>query len=167
MNAQTVRQASLWLILLTILFIALFPLVRDVAISPAQANWIMSLLYLSLCLIHLRKYNWEDEDLPKRANSILADKGSLGISTILVFAFVLILNHSGLSVIRIFLVLLCSLSFCYASLIFLNRKTSMVLFWINFYLFSGVFVLIQFPGVKIDLLSGYNPFAGLFLTLLA
>jgi len=62
-------------------------------------------------------------------------------------------------------VLISSLIFYYASLIFLSRKVTQLLFWINFYLFAGVFILTLVPGSRIDLLSGFNPFGGLFVTL--
>lgn len=165
MKTHTIRQVSLWIILLVIGFIALFPMFKNEVITLAQANWIMSLLYLSLCLNHLLKDNVKSEDISARAIEIFTNKGNLVISTILIAEFALILSHSGISVIKVFFVLVCSLCFCYASFILLNKKISVILFWINFYLFALVFLFTQFPGIEINVLSRYNPFAGLFLTL--
>jgi hypothetical protein len=165
MNSQLYHRISLWLTILGIAFIAVYPLVSDFTFTHEQANWVFSLLYLSLCLNFLGGKHNEPETVSVRAQRIFKDKYSIIISTILIVCFALILGQSEMSFVRIFFALICSLIFYYASLVFLSRKVSQLLFWLNFYLFMGVFILTQIPGSRIDLLSRFNPFGGLFLTL--
>jgi hypothetical protein len=165
MNSKVYYRISLWITILGIAFIAVYPLVTDFTFTHEQANWVFSLLYLTLCLNFLGGKQNEPESASVRAQRIFKDKYSIIISTILTVCFAVILGQSEISSVRIFLVLICSLIFYYASFIFFSRKVTQLLFWINFYLFAGVFILTQVPGSRIDLLSRYNPFGGLFFTL--
>lgn len=167
MNSQLYHRISLWMSILGIGFIAVYPLVIDFTFTLEQANWVFSLLYLTLCLNFLGGNQNEQETVSGRAQRIFKDKYSIVISTFLIVCFALILGQSDINSVIIFLVLICSLIFYYASLIFLRRKITQLIFWINFYLFTGIFILTQIPGSRIDLLSRFNPFGGLFLTLFA
>lgn len=165
MKTPVLHRISLVVTILSVAFIAFYPLITDFTFTPEQANWVFSLLYLSLCLNFLGGAPNDQETSTGRAQRIFKDINSIIISTILIVLFAIILGQSEISSIRIFLVLVCSLVFYYASLIFLSRKVTQLLFWINFYLFAGVFILTQVPGSRIDLLSRFNPFGGLFVTL--
>jgi len=50
MNSKVYYWISLWIALLGVGFIAVYPLVTDFKFIQAQANWVFSLLYLTLCL---------------------------------------------------------------------------------------------------------------------
>ena len=167
MNSQVYYLISMWIAILGVGFIAVYPLSTDFTFTPEQANWVFSLLYLTLCLNFLGGKQNEQETISKRAQTLFTDKCRIIISTILIICFALILGQSEISSVSIILVLICSLILYYASLIFLSRKVTQLLFWLNFYLFMGVFILTQVPGSRIDLLSRFNPFGGLFVTLFA
>jgi hypothetical protein len=165
MNSQVYHRISLWIAILGIAFLAVYPLATDFKYTPGQANWVFSLLYLTLCLNFLGGTKNEPETAYERAQRIFSDIYSIIISTILTACFAIILGQSGISSVKVFLVLTCSLVLYYASFIFLSRRITQLLFWLDFYLFAGVFILTQVPGSRIDLLSRFNPFGGLFLAL--
>ena len=157
----------MWITILSVAFIAVYPLITDFTFTHEQANWVFSLLYLTLALNYLGVKQNEQDTSSERARKLFTNYYSIIISTFLIACFAIILGQSEISSVRIFLVLVCSLIFYYGSLIFLSRKVTQLLFWINFYLFAGVFILTQVPGSRIDLLSRFNPFGGLFVTLFA
>jgi hypothetical protein len=67
---------------------------------------------------------------------------------------------------KIFFVCATSILFNFVIVFIFNKKVLTYLFWINFYLFMIIFAFSQFSNFSIDLFSKYNPFGGLFLTII-
>jgi hypothetical protein len=158
-------KISLLLSLCVISFIAVYSLIIDYQFPQDQINYLFSLLYLVLALNFLGQDPVPDNQ-KERLNLILLKTQNIIISSVLTIIFALILVQSKVSFGKIFFILLLSLILYYSTLVFFKRKVTLFLFWINFYLFMGVFVFYQFPNFQIDFVSKFNPFGGLIVNLI-
>jgi O-antigen ligase len=158
-------KISLLLSLCLISFIAVYSLIIDYQFPQEQVNYLFSMLYLVLALNFLGQAAVPDNQ-KERLNLIILRTQNIIISCVLMIIYALILLQSKVSFGKIFLILLLSLLLYYSTLVFFKRKVTLFLFWINFYLFMGVFVFYQFPNFQIDFISKYNPFGGLIVNLI-
>jgi len=158
-------KISLLLSLCLIGFIAAYSLIIDYQFPQDQVTYLFSLLYLVLALNFLGQELVLDNQ-KERINIILFKTQNIIISCVLTIIFALILMQSKISFGKIFFILLLSLLLYYSTLVFFKRKVTLFLFWINFYLFMGVFVFYQFPNLQIDFVSKFNPFGGLIVNLI-
>jgi hypothetical protein len=158
------HKISLYLSICLIGFIASYSLIIGYQFPEDQINYLFSLFYMVLSLNFLGG-NLPIDNRQERIKLILTNTQSVIISCVLSILFALILIQSNVTIVKIFMILILSILVYYSTIIFLSRKVTLVLFWINFYLFMGIFVFSQFPDIEIDIISRVNPFGGLLITL--
>jgi hypothetical protein len=146
-------------------FVAVYSLIIDYAFTKEQVNYLFSLMYLVLALNFLYNKNYNDT-IEERFKFIILKTKNIFISCVLTIIYALILAQSEVSLWKIFICLIMSLFIYLFSMVVFTRKVTLYLFWINFYLFMGVFIFLQFPNFQIDFLAKFNPLAGLIVNLI-
>lgn len=159
-------KGSLVLSICLVGLIAIYSLVTNYHFPPDQLNYFFSLFYLILALNFLGE-DPSIDDRKERIKLIFTKTHSILISCVLAIFFSLILIQAEVTIGKIFIILVFSLVLYCTTLVFFKRGITLILFWINFYLFMGVFGFSQFPNFPIDLLSRFNPFAGLIVSVFA
>lgn len=165
MKNQKAFPYLIWTILLTTAFIAVYPLFIDYYFQKSYCHFLFSIFYLTIFINFLGEYKDED-NFRSKINWIATNRKNIIINTIIIALFAIILIRSEISIIRVFLILLCGQILSFVTIIFLNRATLTYLMWVVFYLFAGGMVLQQFPGLNLDLISKINPYGGLFIYLI-
>jgi len=155
---------SLFFAVLAISFIAIYPVFIDYHFPQAITNNLFSVFYLVIFLNYLGFYNQEG-DYKSKSGWIFTNIRSIILSTAMSAIFAIILNRTGIGIAGIFLILVCGLTLCYATIILLKRQVVLIIFWINFYLFVGFLIFAQFPKIPLDMVSKFNPYGGLLVTL--
>jgi hypothetical protein len=158
------HKISLYVSICLIAFIAGYSLIIDYQFPEDQINYLFSLFYMVLALNFLGG-DLTIDNRQERIRLILTNTRSVIISCILSILFALILIQSNMVIVKIFMILVLSILVYYSTIVFFNRKVTLVLFWINFYLFMGIYLFSQFPDFKIDMISRFNPLGGLLITL--
>lgn len=164
MKKSIFSKISLILSLCLVGVIAVYSLVTDYHFPLDQVNYLFSLFYLILSLNFLG----EDQTLnntKERIKIILTKIQSIIITCVLAILFSLILIQSDIGPIKIFIIIFLALVLFNLTTVIFKREITLILFWINFYLFMGIFILSQFPNLSVDLLSRFNPFGGLIVTI--
>jgi DNA modification methylase len=164
MKNNILHRISLILAICLIGFIAGYSMLIDYQFPESQMNYIFSLFYLILTLNFLGR-DATLLNLRERFKMVLSDTQSIIISCLLAIIFSLLLIQTKVAIGKIFIIVILSLLFYYTLILILSRKVNLILFWINFYLFMGVFVFSQLPNFQINMISKFNPFGGLLLTL--
>jgi len=165
MENNLLHKTFVILSVICIIFIAAYSLVIDYKFPHDQMNFIFSLFFLVLTLNFLGR-NIKNEEKAERARSVFTDIQIIILYCILSACYSIILIHSGVSVVKTAMIILSALMFYNFILIIFRKSVSLILFWINFYLFMGMLVFSVLPGLPLDLISRYNPFGGLIVYLL-
>jgi len=165
MKNQKAFSYLIWTILLTTAFIAVYPLFINYHFQKSYCYFLFSIFYLTSFINFLGEYKDENK-LRSKINWIATNRKNIIINTIIIALFAIILIRAEISIIRVFLILLCGQILSFVTLIFLNRTTLTYLMWVVFYLFAGGMVLQQFPVLNLDLISRTNPYGGLFIYLI-
>jgi len=155
---------SLCIAVLAISFIAIYPVFIDYHFPQAITNNLFSLFYLVIFLNYLGFYN-ADDDYKSKSGWIFTNFRSIILSTVMSAIFAIILNRTSIDIAGIFFILVCGLTLCYATIILLKKQVVLILFWINFYLFIALLIFSQFPKIPLDVVSKFNPYGGLLVTL--
>lgn len=164
MKKNVFFTVSLYFSVLAILFIAVYPLAIDYHFPKSITNNLFSLFYLVIFLNYLGCYDLED-DFESKSEWIFTNIRSILFSTVMSAIFAVILRRTDIGIAGIFFILACGLTLSYATIIFVKKQIVLILFWINLYLFVGFLVLSQLPKIPLDIVSKFNPYGGLFVTL--
>jgi hypothetical protein len=164
MRNKLLHKIFLFITLAAVLFIAIYSLVLDYQFSEYQLNYFYSLFYLILSINFLGDI-LDNSGLRVRLMTLFKGKQNIFIYCLLSACFSIIFIHSGIAIFKTTLIILSSFLIYFFSMIIFNRKTTQILFWINFYLFMGIIVISQLPKISLDTISRYNPFGGLIVTL--
>jgi len=148
-----------------VMFLAVYSLIVNYKFPDEQLNFFFSLFYLIMALNIVGKIS-DHASTNERLRLILTDIQNIVLYCILSASFSVILIHSGISVIKTALIVFFALAFYNLTFTVFKRSITLILMWINFYLFMGLLVFSLIPGLPIDLISRYNPLAGLIVALL-
>jgi ABC-type multidrug transport system fused ATPase/permease subunit len=107
----------------------------------------------------------DNSDAKELLKKLFSDTKNIIIYCLLSACFAIIFIHSGKPIFKTSLIILSSFVAYFSSMFIVGRKITQILFWINFYLFTGIIILSQIPNISLDVISKYNPFGGLFVTL--
>lgn len=164
MENKTLHTIFFLITVIVIIFIAGYSLVVDYKFPDNQMNYFFSLFYLVLALNFIGRNSdtlrWEG-----RLKCAIENWQNILLYCVLSACFSIILLHSGVSVIKTALIILIALIVFNFVLVICKRRITLILFWINFYLFAGMLVFSLIPEVTLDLISRYNPLGGLIVTL--
>jgi hypothetical protein len=166
MENKLLHKIFLYITLATITFVAVYSLIIDYKFPEYQLNYFFTLFYLILSLNFLGG-NSDKYDRKERLIWLIENKQNIFLYCILSASFSIIFINSGISSFKTALIIFSSLLFYSFSLFIFSKRITLILFWINFYLFAGVIIFSQFPCFHLDTISRYNPFGGLLVTLLA
>ena len=161
---KLVPKIFLYLSAASVAFIAVYSLFIDYKFSGDLLNYFFSLFYLVLSLSFIINIP-DSARREERLNRLFKCPENIFFYCILSGSFSVIFIGSGLTCFRTALIILTSLVLFNVSLYILSRRTSLILFWINLYLFAGMTALSHLTHLNIDLVSKYNPFGGLLITL--
>jgi len=164
MNKNVIINISVIISICVLGFIATYSLIIDYQFNKEQVNYIFSLFYLVLALNFLNNIN-EIDTREERFKLIFLKAQNIIISCILAILYALILVQSETSLWKVFICLILTFVIYLFALVIFTRKVTLYLFWINFYLFMGALIFIQFPNFKVDILAKFNPLAGLIVNL--
>lgn len=153
------------LIMLVVAFMAIYPVITGYIFPPQLANWIYSLFYPVLSINFLMGYEKTPDSMHDRADWLFNNPRSLLVSAFFIIMFFIILGRADIKICRILLIMCTSLITWGATTVICRRNITYALFMLNFWLFSGVFVLDFIWEAEYDTLSKFNPFGGLFITL--
>ncbi len=165
MKNMILHRISLIIGLLIVGFVVVYSFLINYTYTDSQINYLFSLFYLIFTLNILGNES-SFESPNKRVISIFSNVQNIIVSCILAILFGLMLVKAEVPLVKVFLILFLAFIIYTTIIVLFNRKIILVLFWINFYIFMGVYVFSQIPGFTLDLLSRYNPFGGLLITLL-
>lgn len=165
MEKNIFHRISVRLSVVVIIYMAVYSSAVDYIFPADQLNFFFSLFFLVMALNFIGR-NPAETIREIRMKSIFTDTQNILLYLILSACFSSVLIHSGVTVIRIALIILFSLVFYNLILIVLKKSVILILFWINFYLFMMMLVLSSMPGLYLDTISKYNPFGGLIVHLL-
>jgi hypothetical protein len=164
MNNERISKISIWMTLLAILFIAVYPLFINYFFSKNVCALLFYLFYLILILNYLT-LNKNEENYLSKIKWIGSNVNNLIINIIVIFLFGIIIVRSNINVGSAFLILFSSQVLLVITIVLLKRKILLILFWINFYLFMLTLISFQLPKIYFEFLSNVNPFGGLFIYL--
>jgi hypothetical protein len=164
MANKLLHRIFLFIALAAIAFIAIYSLVLDYQFPEYQLNYFYSLFYLILSINFLGDV-LDSSDRQERLKTLFKGKLNIFIYCLLSACFSIIFIHSGIPFLKTTLIILISFLVYFYSMFVFNKKITQILFWINFYLFMGMIIISQFPQINLDVISRYNPFGGLIVTL--
>lgn len=158
------HKIFLYITLATLAFVAGYSIIIDFQFPGYLLNYFFSLFYLVLSLNFIGDMS-DSSDTKEILKWLFINTQNIIIYCILSACFAVIFIHSGTPIVKTALIILSSFVAYFASMFIFGRKISQFLFWINFYLFAGIIILSQFPNIRLDVISRFNPFGGLFVTL--
>jgi len=164
MGNKLLPKIFLYLSAASVAFIAVYSLIIDYKLSNDLLNYFFSLFYLVLSLSFIVEIP-DSASREEKLNRLFKSPESLFLYCILSGSFSVIFIGSGLTYFRTALIIMTSLVLFDFSMYILSRRTTLILFWINFYVFAGMTALSHLTHLNIDLVSRYNPFGGLLITL--
>jgi len=164
MNNEHFLNAGIWVTILAIVFIAVYPLLTDYFFSKNQCMLLFYLFYLTLFLNYLGNYK-NDENHISKIKWIGSNFHSIIINALVISLFAVIITRSNINIVTAFLILLFSQILFVATITFLKRRILTILFWVNFYLFAGTLIVSHLPAISLDIVTELNPYGGLFIFL--
>jgi len=165
MENKFLHMIFLFITVIVIVFITGYSLIVDYKFPDNQLIYFFSLFYLVLALNFIGR-NSDTVKWKERLNWIIEKWQNIFIYCVLSVCFSIILFHSGVTIIKTAIIILTALFVYNITLVIFKRRISLMLFWINFYLFAGMLAFSLIPEVSLDLISRYNPFGGLIVELI-
>jgi len=165
MEDKLLSKFFLYISVASVVFISLYSLFIDYKFSNDLLNYLFTLLYLILSLNFIVGTS-DSANKKERLTRIFKSRESILLYCIMAGSFSVIFIRSGFGIFKTTLIILSSLALFDFSMYILNRRTTLIFFWINFYLFAGMTALSHLPHANIDLVSRYNPFGGLLITII-
>mgnify|MGYP001189134220 CR=1 FL=1 len=164
MNDERFFKVSVWFTILAMLFIAVYPLFSNYFFSKNQCLLLFYLFYLTLFLNFLGNYK-NEENYRSKIKWIGSNFHSIIINIVIIGIFAVIITRADINIVAAFLILLSSQILLVATITLLKRQALTILFWVNFYLFTGTLIASQLPGISLDIVTRVNPYGGLFIFL--
>jgi len=164
MENKLLHKIFLYITLATVAFVAGYSLIIDYQFPEYLLNYLFSLFYLILSLNFIGG-NSDISERKERLIWLFKNKQNIFLYCLLSSCFSIIFIHSGISIFKTALIILSASILYYFSMFIFARRITMILFWINFYLFAGIIIFSQFPDFNLDIISKYNPFGGLIVNL--
>ena len=147
-----------------VVFMAVYSCIVNYKFPIEVLSYFYSLFYLVLSFSFLVGVP-DSSSREERLNRLFKSPESIFFYCVLSACFSVILVRSGIDYFRTALIIATSLALYDFSMYILSRRTTLILYWINFYLFAGMTAFSHLPHINIDMLSKYNPFGGLLITL--